>query len=122
MSSIALWIGVIIFGLGAIIGLLSGIRTLQTSRRWSDYRLRQRYIVQARGSVLLALFSGGLAVALLFFARSTGTRAGSAAPPPTPTSTSQPTTPLPPESAPAETGSPTLSAPKIGRASCRERV
>ena len=75
MSSIAFWIGVIIFGLGAIFGLLSAIRTLQISRRWSDYRLRQRYIVQARGSVLLALLSGSLALALLVLARSArGTR------------------------------------------------
>ena len=69
MSLIALWIGVLIFGLGAIFSLLSAVRTLQISRRWSDYRLRRRYIVQARGSVLLAVFSGALAVSLMMFGR-----------------------------------------------------
>ena len=69
MQFIALWIGVLIFGLGAIFSLLSAIRTLQISRRWSDYRLRRRYIMQARGSVLLSVLSGALAIALLIFGR-----------------------------------------------------
>src|SRR4030042_388747 len=69
MSLIALWIGVLIFGLGAIFSLLSAVRSLQISRRWSDYRLRRRYIVQARGSVLLSVLSGALAAGLLIFGR-----------------------------------------------------
>jgi hypothetical protein len=91
MSSIAFWIGVVIFGLGAIFGLLSAVRTLQISRRWSDYRLRQRYVVQARGSVLLALLSGTLALALLVLARSTRPSSPPAPVPITATNTTEPT-------------------------------
>jgi hypothetical protein len=81
MSFIALWVGVLIFGLGAIFSLLSAIRTLQISRRWSDYRLRRRYVVQARGSVLLSVLSGALAVALLVFGRLLQPAVPAAAPP-----------------------------------------
>src|SRR5512143_4317458 len=70
MPLIAIWVGVILFGLGAIFSLLAAVRTLQASRRWSDYRLRRRYVVQARGSVLFSLFSAAIAVALLIFGRS----------------------------------------------------
>ncbi|HSR21454.1 MAG TPA: hypothetical protein VLL49_11120, partial [Anaerolineales bacterium] len=65
MSLVVLRIGVLIFGMGAILSLLSAVRILQTSRRWSDYRLRRRYLLQARLLILLATLSGGLAVVLL---------------------------------------------------------
>lgn len=98
MSSIAVWIGVLILGLGAIFSLLSAIHTLQSSRRWSDYRLRRRYIVQARGSVLLSVLSGALAVGLLLVGRSWQRSATPAAPPPTPTFATE--TAVPPAAAP----------------------
>jgi len=103
MSSIALWIGVLIFGLGAIFSLLSAIRTLQISRRWSDYRLRRRYVVQARGSVALALLSGGLAVALLVVGRSAAPPAEPGPLPGTATSTASPTGSAATPDAPIET-------------------
>ena len=111
MSSIAFWIGVIIFGLGALFGLLSAIRTLQISRRWSDYRLRQRYIVQARGSVLLALLSGSLALGLLILARSTRPSSVPAALPVTPTDTAQPTASPIPQQQPTESATATIVLP-----------
>src|SRR3990172_4183661 len=96
MSFIALWVGVLIFRLGAIFSLLSAIRTLQISRRWSDYRLRRRYVVQARGSVLLSVLSGALAVALLVFGRRLQP-AVPASPPPTLTPlAAESATPAPP--------------------------
>ena len=111
MSSIAFWIGVTIFGLGAIFGLLSAIRTLQISRRWSNYRLRQRYIVQARGSVLLALLSGSLALALLILARSARPTSAPAALPVTASSTAQATASPSPQVPPTETAIATVVSP-----------
>ncbi|MFH1185627.1 MAG: NBR1-Ig-like domain-containing protein [Chloroflexota bacterium] len=104
MSLIALWIGVLIFGLGAIFSLLSAVHTLQISRRWSDYRLRRRYIVQARGSVLLAVLSGALAMALMIFGRLNQPTENPAALPSTQTpvasETASPASPLPPPGTP----------------------
>ena len=101
-----------IFGLGAIFGLLSGLHTLQVSRRWSDYRLRQRYIVQARGSVLLSLLSAGLALALLILARSARGGGVPAQLAPTTTNTVQPTASSPPQlSRPAATAPSTEITP-----------
>lgn len=111
MPSIVFWIGVIIFGLGAIFGLLSAIRTLQVSRRWSDYRLRQRYIVQARGSMLVALLSGGLALALLVLARSTRPSSIPVTPSATLTHTAQPTAGPVPQELPTGTASATALTP-----------
>lgn len=112
MSFIALWVGVLIFGLGAIFSLLSAVRTLQISRRWSDYRLRRRYVVQARGSVLLAVLSGALAVALLVFGRLLQPAVPASPPPtlpPTETMTASVEPPrVPTETAVIETHTPTV--------------
>jgi hypothetical protein len=70
MPSIALTAGVVIFGLGAILGLLSAIRTLQKSRSWSNYRLRRRFLSEARVALVLAVLSGAVAVALLVLSQS----------------------------------------------------
>jgi hypothetical protein len=102
---------VIIFGLGAIFGVLSAIRTLQISRRWSDFRLRQRYVVQARGSVLLALLSGALALGLFILARSTRASIIPAAPPVAPISIASSTASPIPEAAATETTTPTIIIP-----------
>ena len=111
MSFIALWIGVLIFGLGAIFSLLSAIRTLQISRRWSDYRLRRRYIVQARGSVLLSVLSGALAVGLLMVGQLWRSTTQPAALPPTATvAPMQAASPLP-TAAPSETAPPSPADP-----------
>jgi len=70
MPSIALSAGAVIFGLGAILGLLSAIRILQKSRSWSNYRLRRRFLGEARGALVLAVLSGAVAVALLVLSQS----------------------------------------------------
>ncbi len=70
MPSVALSVGAVIFGLGAILSLLSAIRTLQKSRSWSNYRLRRRFSGEARGALVLAVLSGAVAVALLVIVQS----------------------------------------------------
>ena len=69
MPSIALSIGVVIFGLGAILGLLSAFQTLQKSRSWSNYRQRRRLVGQARGALVLAILSAAVAASLLVLGR-----------------------------------------------------
>jgi len=65
MPSIALSVGVVFFGLGAILSLLSAIRTLQKSRSWSNFRHRQRMLGQARSSLVVAVLCAAAAAGLL---------------------------------------------------------
>jgi hypothetical protein len=65
MPSIALYVGVVLFGLGAILSLLSAVRTLQKSRSWSNFRHRQRMLGQARGSLVVAVLCAAAAAGLL---------------------------------------------------------
>ena len=65
MPSIALSVGVVLFGLGAILSLLSAVRTLQKSRSWSNFRHRQRMLGQARGSLVVAILCAAATAGLL---------------------------------------------------------
>ena len=64
MPLLLILIGAVLFVLGAIVSYFSGIRSLQTSRRLADYRVRQRYLVRARWSLLFGLLSVMVAVFL----------------------------------------------------------
>ncbi len=64
-------IGIFLFGVGAILSFASGIRALQASRRWPDYRQRQKYMVRARGSLIFSLLSGLMALAVLVLGQAT---------------------------------------------------
>ncbi len=97
-------IGVFLFGVGAILSFASGIRALQASRRWPDYRQRQKYTVRARGSLIFSLLSGLMAVAVLILGSATQVPAG---PPPAP---SQPISTLPRATSPISTRSPGSAA------------
>ena len=57
-------IGIIVFALGAIFSYYSGIRALQTSRRLADYRVRRRYEVRTRGSLITGTVCALIAIAL----------------------------------------------------------
>src|SRR5512141_3099614 len=71
MPLIWILVGAILFVLGAMVSYFSGIRALQASRRLADYRVRQRYVVRARWSLIFGFFSIGVAIVLLFFNRPT---------------------------------------------------
>ncbi len=71
MPLLLILIGAVLFVLGAIVSYFSGIRSLQTSRRLADYRVRQRYLVRARWSLLFGLLSVMVAVFLIFLNRPT---------------------------------------------------
>ena len=83
-------IGILVFGVGAILSFASGIRALQASRRWPDYRQRQKYIVRARGSLIFSFLSALMAVLVLVLGEASQ---GPAAP--APRISSNPQIPLP---------------------------
>jgi hypothetical protein len=107
MPFMALWLGVVIFGLGAIFSLLSAIRTMQKSRRWSDYRLRRRYVVQAQTSLVISFLLGSIAGAIFLFYQGRETPSAPAGPFPTVTSPATLT------SAPTATGAPTETPSEV---------
>src|SRR5512140_937751 len=66
MTFTLILVGAILFVLGAVVSYFSSIRSLQASRKLADFRVRQRYIVRARWSLVGGFFSV-LVAAVLFF-------------------------------------------------------